>query len=293
MAGGGIGSQSATFTVATSNVSAAQTIALGTYTVSGATALETITPIAGALPLTMQAIGTDPSPVPFREFASDTGITAQLVGGNQTIDLNPPSNGTEFGLSPSFYLTAVLAAIAIAPETVDFATRTVPILGANGQTNALNPGDTVTVVIPGTYGGLASFFLSNYSSCPISASAGTVSSGGIAAPNVPIGAETFFCVTGSGAPIELLPSGAGSSQNAYGFANIALSPGSSTDFLATSNVSIAYPGSICYTNNGSSCVVPSFFVAAPVPALSFWGMGALAGMLLLFGARMLRTKQAA
>jgi hypothetical protein len=30
-----------------------------------------------------------------------------------------------------------------------------------------------------------------------------------------------------------------------------------------------------------------------VPALSFWGMGALAAMLLLFGAWMLKTKQMA
>jgi hypothetical protein len=68
-----------------------------------------------------------------------------------------------------------------------------------------------------------------------------------------------------------------------------VSPGTSTDFLATStNVNIEYPGDFCYTNdNGASCVP----IAFSVPALSPWGICALAGMLLLFGAWMLKTKQ--
>jgi hypothetical protein len=100
-------------------------------------------------------------------------------------------------------------------------------------------------------------------------------------------------VAGSGARIELLPAGTGGfGEFSYGFAGVALNPGSSTDFLASSNVNIEFPGGICYTNNGgSSCVAVSFPVT--VPALSFWGIGALAGMLLLFGAWMLKTKQTA
>lgn len=290
LASGGIDSRSATFTVATSNVSAAQTIALGTYTVNGATALETITPIASALPLTMQAIGIDPSPVPFREFASDSGISAVFVGAIQFVNLKPPSNGTKFQGSPDT-LTAVLSAIAISAEIVDFATNTVPILGADGQPNTLTPSDTATVIFPGTYGNLASVFLSTTSDCSHPTSMGTVSYGALTVPNVPIGVERFFCVTGSGAPIELLGPGAGGFlANASGFTTVVLNPGSSTDFLATSaNVNIEFPGAICYTNDGgSSCVAP-----VPVPALSSWGIGALAGMLLLFGAWMLKAKQTA
>ena len=292
LASGGIGSQFATFTVATSNVSATQTITLGTYTVNGATALETITPIASALPLTMQAVGVDASPVPFREFASDSGIQAIFVGAIQFIDLTPPSNGTKFRGSPDT-LTAVISAIAISAETVDFATSTVPILGANGQLNALTPGDTATVVFPGSYGGLASVFLSTNSNCASPTSMGTVSPGALTVPNVPINSEQFFCVTGSGAQIELLGAGPGGYlQNATGFTTVALNPGSSTDFLTSTNVNNEFPGAICYTNDGgSSCVVVNF--PAPVPALSFWGMGALAAMLLLFGAWMLKTKQMA
>jgi hypothetical protein len=282
--------------VATVSVSVAPVIELGTYTVSGATALEAITPIASALPIAVQAVGFDSSPVLFREFASDAGIQAVFVGAIQFVDLTPPSNGTEFLGSPDS-LTAVISAIAISPETVDFATHTVPVLGANGQPNALTSGDTATVILPGQYGGLASAFISTTSDCLHPASTGTVSFNGLTFPNVPLGAEEFFCVTGSGARIELLGAGpggdyVGSTQNVTGFTTVVLNPGSSTDFLATStNVSIEYPGDICYTNGGSSCVAPNF--ATSVPALSFWGIGALVGMLLLFGAWMLKTKQAA
>lgn len=297
LAGGGIGSRSATFTVATSNVSATQTITLGTYTVSGATALETITPIASALPLTMQAIGVDASPVPFKEFASDSGINAVFVGAIQFIDLRPPSNGSEFYGSPDT-LTAVLSAIAISAETVDFASQTVPILGADGLTNTLAPGDTATVVIPGTYAGLASVFMSTTSDCLHPVSTGTVGNRALTIPNVPFNVEEFFCVTGSGVLMELLGAGPGGGYvgpNTTGFTSVLLNPGSNTDYLASANVNIEYPGDICYTNlgDGPSCVVVNFNRPTGVPTLSFWGLGALAGMLLLFGAWTLKTKQTA
>ncbi len=289
---GGIGSQSATFAVATSNVSATQTITLGTYTVAGATALQTITPIAAALPLTMQAIGVDASPVSFPEFASDSGVMAVFVGAIQFIDLAPPSNGAKF-LGGS--LTAVLSAIAISAEITDFATNTVPILGANGLVNSLSPGDTATVVFPGSYGNISSFFMSSNSNCTVPSSIGTVSPGALTVPNVPIGVEEFFCITGSGAPLQLLGPGPSTFfANTTGFTSLTLNPGASTDFQATStNVNIEFPGSLCYTNNnGGSCLAVSFPTgAAPVPALSYWGTATLAGMLLLFGISLLKTKQ--
>ena len=286
LASGGIGSNSATFTVAASNVLPTQTITLGTYTVNGATALQTITPIASALPLTMQAIGTDALPLSFKEFASDSGVMAVFVGAIQFIDLSPPSNGAKFGL-PGSTLTAVLSAIAISAEIVDFATQTVPILGADGLTNTLAPGDTATVVFPGTYANIASVFMSTNSNCSTVASLGSVNLGTLTIPNVPINVEEFFCVTGNGAAIELLGAGPGGGfvgPNTTGFTVVLLSPGSSTDFLASNNVNIEFPGDFCYTNNGgASCVLVNFPVV-PVPVLSFWGLGALAGMLLLFGA---------
>ena len=292
LASGGIGSQFATFTVATSNVSATQTITLGTYTVNGANALQTITPIAHALPLTMQAIGVDPSPVVFPEFASDAGVQANFVAAIQFIDLQPPSNGTEFKNSPDT-LTAVLSAIAILAETTDYATNTVPILGADGLTNTLAPGDTATVTFPGTYAGLASVFMSSTSNCLTPTSIGTVSLSALTIPNVPLNAEEFFCVTGNGSRLVVLPPGPGGGYTpspSYSFNTLTVSPGSSTDFLATSaNINIEFPGDLCYTsNNGATCTA----VSLPAPTLPFWGLAALAGMLLLIGASMMKTKQA-
>ena len=234
----------------------------------------------------MQALGTDAQPLPFKEFASDSGISAVFVGAIQFIDLRPPSNGAKFLSSPDT-LTAVLSAIEISAETVDFATQTVPILGADGLTNTLAPGDTATVVFPGTYANIASVFMSTNSNCSTVASTGSVNLGALTIPNVPFNVEEFFCVTGNGAALELLGAGPGGGEvgaNTTGFANVSLNPGSATDFLASNNVNIEYPGDFCYTNTGGPpCVVVNFPVV-PVPVLSFWGLGALAGMLLLFGA---------
>src|SRR5579872_5642935 len=75
----GLHMQSATFQVATADVSSGDTISLATFTLNGATALVTITPVASALPLTMQAVGSDASPLSFRAFASDVGAVGIFV----------------------------------------------------------------------------------------------------------------------------------------------------------------------------------------------------------------------
>lgn len=125
LTGGGIGQRSATFTIATAAVTSGQTISLATFSVGGATALETVIPVANALPVTMQAIGTDVAPLSFGAFASDTGLLAVFVGAIQYIDVTPPSNSTEFGFGGSDSLTAVISATALEVETVDAATSSV------------------------------------------------------------------------------------------------------------------------------------------------------------------------
>jgi hypothetical protein len=57
-----------------------QTVFLQSFTVDGATALGTVTPVANALPITMQAVSTDASPLSFPAFASAQGATAAYVG---------------------------------------------------------------------------------------------------------------------------------------------------------------------------------------------------------------------
>ncbi len=273
-------SRSATFTVATANVTSGQTIFLQSYTVHGATALATVTPVANALPITMQAVGIDASPRSLPAFASSQGATDIFVGAEQFIDELPPSNATEFLSSPDT-LTAVIAATAIQAQTVD-STGTVPILDSTGMLNTLSISDTATVTIAGNFRGIAHAFASTTSSCtnPVAGSAGSISLGSITILHVPVNREIFFCLTGSGAVLGSDPGG---------FTTVTVSPGSSTDFLSAP-VTNEFPGFICYTNGGGcdpNFVPPPLIV--PTPALSSWAMIGLAGIMLLFGAWKLKA----
>lgn len=256
LSSGGAGSQSATFTIQTADVASGQTISLASFIVNGATALATVTPVANALPLTLQAIGTDTSPIAFGAFASDAGATAVFVGAIQFVDLNPPSLGTEFGLGGAGdSLTVVYSAIEIAAQTFDAATSTVPILSPNGLPNTLSPSDTATVTVVGNTGGLAAVFQSSNSSCSAPTGQGYVNSfGSLTVPNVPIGHEVFFCVTGSGAVLQ---------SNPNGLQPVTVSPGASADFLSI-NANVEFPGLTCYNTDGN-------YDCAPVPDLSTSG----------------------
>jgi len=280
---GGVGAQTATFTVATNTVASGQTITLAAFSVSGASALETVTPVANALPLTMQASPADSSPVAFKAFASDVGLQGQFVGAIQFIDIDPPSNGTEFLGSPDS-LTAVISAIELEAQTVDAATSTVPILGSNGAPNTLLSTDTATVSILGNFVGIAKAFSSTTSDCLHPVSYGSVISGGtITIPNVPINTEVFFCVTGGGGYLQANPNG---------LSVVSVNPGTSTDFLANTNVLNEYPGMWCYTHHGAGfggCVnwAPP---AVATPAISDGALFCLAIALLVFGARRLKAR---
>ena len=283
LASGGTGSRSATFTVATANLTSGQTVNLQGFTVHGATALGTITPVANALPITLQAVGTDASPLSFPAFASAQGATAVFVGAIQFIDETPPSNATEFLSSPDT-LTAVISAIAISAQTIDPTVGSVPVLGSNGLVNSISNSDTATVTISGNFRGIARVFSSHVSDCSSSINNGSVSLGSAVIPNVPVNIEVFFCETGSGAIL-------GSDPN--GFSGVAVSHGTSTDFLSAP-VNVEFPGIICYRGSVGGCdanfVPPP--LAIPTPALSSWAMIGLAAIILLFGAWKLKATPA-
>lgn len=288
LSAGGMGSQSATFTIGTANVTSGQTISLASFTVNGATALENVTPVANALPITMQAIGVDSSALSFKAFASDVGAAATFVGAIEYIDVNPPSNGTEFGTgNGTDSLTTVMSAIQISPQTVDAATQTVPILGANGSTNTLSNSDTATVTIYGNFAGIARAFSSTTASCGSTLANGTVNAGYIAIPNVPINPEIFFCLTGSGGVIG---------SNTSGFTNVVVTASASTHDFLSAPVNNEFPGDFCYYNgvgNGGpfgGCLDSWTPPAVPTPALSPWAMIGLAGLILLFGIWKLKAR---
>jgi hypothetical protein len=269
--GQGVGFQTATFTVGADPLLATQTITFGAFGIL-ATPLKTITPLANALSLTMQAGGIDLSPLPLPAFASDPGITAIFVGAVQFIDINPPSNGTQFLSSPDTY-TAVLNAFAVQPQTP-------PLLSAAGTALTVSPTDQATVTILGNFGGIGEAFASSTSNCLTPIATGTVNSGSISIPNVPLNHEEFGCVTGNGGVIQ---------SNPNGFTTVTVSPGTSTDF-ASVNAVVEFAGEICYTA-GSGCVAftPPAPPAVGTPTLSGWAMYGLAGIMLLFGIRKLST----
>ncbi len=272
LASGGLGSQSATFTVATADLTATQTISLDSFVVHGATSLGTVTPVASALPVTMQVAGTDPSPLAFKAFASDVGAMAVFVGAIQFIDTTPPSNGTKFN---SGQTTIVLSAIAISPQTTDAATNAVAILSPNGSPNTLSNTDTATVKMNFNTGGLTKVFSSTTSNCNTPIQQGTVNFGNLTVPNVALNTEVFFCVTAGGGVL---------SDNPNGITTVTVTHGTSTDFISAP-VNNEFPGLVCYSNGAFGCIVwtpPQS--AVPTPTLSEWGMISLAGMIVLLGA---------
>lgn len=271
LASGGNGSQSATFTVATADTTSGQTISLASFVVHGATSLATVTPVASALPLTMQVAGTDASPLSFKAFASDVGAQAVFVGAIQFIDTTPPSNGTKFNGGAT---TIVLSAIAISPQTTDAATNSAVILSPNGLSNTLSNTDTATVKMFMNTGGISRVFSSTTSNCSTPVQQGTVNTGNFTVPNIPLNVEVFFCITAGGGVIQ---------NNPNGITAVTVTAGTSTDFLS-GPVNIEFPGLICYSNGNFGCITwtpPQS--AVPTPTLSEWGMIGLGGMIVLLG----------
>jgi len=234
---------SASFVVVTSAIVAGSTIQLGGYTVSGAARLESIVPVASALPVTFQVIGVDPQPLPFPEFASDTGVHAIFVGAIQFIDLGSPSRGSRFGTGRSEDTrTDVISAIAISPEIVDFTNMSTPVLTPTGQPNTLDSYESATVLIPGISFANITAFSALDSSCKQMVAPGNVTPTALVFPSIPLNREIFFCVSATGnnlITMNMYPSG---------FNTIQVLPGHPyDDFLASTNVEIEFPGFFCYS----------------------------------------------
>lgn len=255
LSSGGVGAQSATFTVTGAPLVAGQSATLLSFAVQGVTALETPIPVAAALPITVQATNNsqinnnDPKPLSKPAFASEPGVRGIFVGAIQFIDLASPVLGTEFLSSPDT-TTVVIAAAAIQAETVDAATNSVPVLQPSGQLNALSTADTATMTISGLFNGLSAAFASTTSDCrnPVTGSTGTVAPTQLTIQAVPIDREEFFCVTSDGTTLM--------QQNPDGF-QPTLTPGISTDFLG-GTVIVEFPGFVTYTGGGVISVTNFF-----------------------------------
>jgi hypothetical protein len=163
LTGGGIGSQTATFTIGTAPLTG--TAALNTVSVQGATALEVVN--TTGLPITVQSTNNalvtnnDPIPVPGDNpaFTSDGGFNptaASFTGGGAFIDLGTTSLGEKFigGLT-----TATIGTFNLVPSNS---------LDASGVPHPLATTDTVTLSINGFFNGITE-----------------ASATGVAAPGIP------------------------------------------------------------------------------------------------------------
>src|SRR6201996_8162602 len=118
---GGIGSQSATFTVTGAPLTAGNSVSLLSFAVQGVTALETPIPVAAALPITMQAtnnaqiLNNAAKPLSAPAFASEPGILVQLEGDIEFIDLSSPTLGTLFSTGDGDTASVAIVDILVAP----------------------------------------------------------------------------------------------------------------------------------------------------------------------------------
>ncbi len=254
LSSGGIGAQSATFTVTTAPLTPGLSATLLGFAVQGVTALETPIPVAAALPITMQStnnsqiLNNDAKPLSAPAFASEPGIAAVVDGNFSFIDLSSPTLGTLFSAGDADTTTVAIFDLTISAQTRDQATGSTVVLSPDGQPNLLATTDTATVTVPGAFNGISGASIATDDSCATVVAAGTVTPGQISIPGIPIGAELSVCITS--ACTALLQ------QDLNGF-TAAVTPGTSTDFLGTA-AAVDFPGIVSYSGGGVISVTNFF-----------------------------------
>ena len=251
LSSGGIGAQSATFTIGAAPLLPGNSATLLSFAVQGVTALETPIPAAAALPISMQATNNsqinnnDPKPLSAPAFASEPGIAAEYLGGVGFIDLSSPALGTLFFDGSEDTATTAIIEVGGSPELVDAATGSHPVLSPDGQLNRLASTDTATITVPGPFNGITAAFVALDPTCGSVVAAGTVTPSLLTIPGVPVGIGSgFICITSGGTTLL--------QQDLAGF-TVAVAPGTSTDFLGTQaqlEQPVDFPGFITYIGGG-------------------------------------------
>jgi hypothetical protein len=248
LSSGGIGAQTATFTVTTAPVLTGQTASLLGFAVQGVTALETPIPAASALPITMQStnnsqiLNNDAKPLSAKAFASEPGLSASFdaFGEEQFIDLSSPTLGTLFSAGGPDTTTVAIFDISTGPE-INAPSSGPAVLSPDGQPNSLASTDTATVTVSGAFNGISGAFVAADDSCSTAVATGTVTPSQITIPGVPVGTLSV-CIVADGTSL-LQP-------DPNGF-TATVAPGTSTDFLGTQAVPFeGFPGVITYSGGG-------------------------------------------
>ncbi len=244
---GGIGAQSATFTVTTAPLTPGQSASLLGFAVQGATALETPIPVAAALPISMQAtnnsqiLNNDPKPLSAKAFASEPGISPPFGFNGQTvIDLSSPSLGTLFLVDGADTPTVAAVQFQIQPETLDQATETTPVLSPDGSTNTLSTSDTATVTVAGAFNGISAFFMSTTGDCANPVLKGTAAPAQVSVAGVPLNTLLYACLTSGGTTL----------LQEISAIQVTTAPGADTSDFLTLTDSYDLPGLFTYTGGG-------------------------------------------
>ena len=248
---GGIGSNSVTFKVSTTSVPAGGTVSIGSFSVSGATALEG--QFGGnALSMTFQATNNvnagnnDNAPIPVPVFTHAVGsLPDTITPGSGQINLASTPPGTQFVPNGATIATSgLVATFAINTELNDPFNSNAPVLKANGLANTLNSSDTVTITVQGKFTGIATAYASpTVTTCasgvPGGAITGTVTSTSLTFTGVTINTPMQIC---------MVPDGVTLMQEMTTPFIYTYSAGTSTDFFG--GLSQTTAGNF-YTYNGS------------------------------------------
>lgn len=248
---GGVGQNSCVYEITGAAVAAGKTLSLGSFSVTGATALES--QFGGSpLDMTFQATNNstsadnDPSPVAVPVFAHAVGsLPDTITPGSGQIDLTVSPPGTEFVASGATIPTSgQVATFAVNTETNDPFNSNAAVLSPNGAVNSLNASDTASVTINGNFIGIAKAYASpTIANCaatvPGGAITGTVTGSSLTFSGVKINTPVQICMIPDGSTLLQ------ASNTPYVFT---YSAGTSTDFFG--GLSQTTAGNF-YSYNGS------------------------------------------
>jgi hypothetical protein len=261
--GGGIGANSISYQFAGAAVAAGDTISLGQFAVSGATALES--EFGGnSLAMLFQATGNsstannDVAALSVPVFNHAVGsLPDTITPGSGAIDLTATPPGTAFVPNGATIAgSGLVATFAINTELNDPFNANAPVLNPDGLANSLNPADTVTITVEGNFTGIKTAYGDpTVSTCaatvPAGAIAGTVNDTALSFVGVQINTPVQICMIPDGTTL-MQPS-----TTPYVFT---YSAGTSTDFFGglaqtTANNFYTYHG-------GTTQAVTNFFTGS-------------------------------
>lgn len=282
LSSGGAGSQSATFLLQTANAAAGDSFKLASFQVNPGSTLRAPVAVANALPVSMQAIGIDASPLSAGLFASQAATVAgsPFVAAIQFVYPGSPSNGTLFGTSPSLLAaTIVYAATAISLQNG-------PLLNPDGTTFTISNEETGSWTINTDFTGISQVFLSSTSDCTSSLLQGQLLSSYVASfpTGVPLNQEVFLCVTSA----QTVPLHA-----TAGVCNVMVGPGAGVSDFVGGPVNDEFPGLIAYYSPSSDYYSPANTQcgAVPVPSSNRYGLAALSLLCAVATAWFVQTKR--